>query len=338
MCLLLARKLYINFMKSSAFLLSISLIVLFSACAIQQNRLQSKKGEGLPNATPISASLYCDKTEVTNFNWLEYLYWLDRCFGEDSEEYKNALPKDVWHDVKCLTNRDENEYFRDPMYQNYPVVGITQEQANAFSQWRSDRVFEFLLIKNGVLDFDVTQNADRYFTIAKYFKGEYLTPVSQTDSTNFRLVAPDTSLLYPYYRLPTLDERIMVLDYVDSTEYSYHLRFPKKEAKAAETIPLFQMAIKVCDSSALEPIGSQWKMHKEPTRYVDEGIYDDKRIAILYNVRGNVAEWSSEPNITFGGGWPHNIHYTLKNDTLSADAANAWTGFRCVAEWKKYTP
>ena len=44
------------------------------------------------------ASFYMDESEVSNKNWLEYVYWVNRVFGKDYPEVvKNSLPDTlVW--------------------------------------------------------------------------------------------------------------------------------------------------------------------------------------------------------------------------------------------------
>ncbi|MBK8347024.1 MAG: hypothetical protein IPL08_05145 [Saprospiraceae bacterium] len=53
-------------------------------------------------------------------------------------------------------------------------------------------------------------------------------------------------------------------------------------------------------------------------------------------MRGNVSEWSSEENITFGGGWLDKREKILTTDTFHVDKQNSWTGFRNVCEWKQW--
>jgi len=67
--------------------------------------------------------------------------------GKSSEKYLNALPDStVWEDLPFV-----NFYLRHPAYINYPVVGISYEQAVIYCRWRTDRVkeyFEILKQKN----------------------------------------------------------------------------------------------------------------------------------------------------------------------------------------------
>ncbi|MEO8795372.1 MAG: SUMF1/EgtB/PvdO family nonheme iron enzyme [Daejeonella sp.] len=98
------------------------------------------------------ASFYMDETEVANVDWLEYLYWINRNFPEDREYYYNALPDTlVWRQPLSYNEPYVNNYLRHPAFQDYPVVGVTWEQANAYCEWRTDRVNEEILRSRGIL-------------------------------------------------------------------------------------------------------------------------------------------------------------------------------------------
>lgn len=98
------------------------------------------------------ASFYMDETEVSNVDWLEYMYWIKRNFNEDREYYYGAIPDTlVWRRPLSYNEPYVNNYLRHPAYQDYPVVGITWEQANAYCEWRTDRVNEQILRERGAL-------------------------------------------------------------------------------------------------------------------------------------------------------------------------------------------
>ncbi|MGB4774130.1 MAG: SUMF1/EgtB/PvdO family nonheme iron enzyme [Daejeonella sp.] len=98
------------------------------------------------------ASFYMDETEVSNVDWLEYLYWIRTKFPEDREYYYNALPDTlVWRRPLSYNEPYVNNYLRHPAYQDYPVVGVTWEQANEYCEWRTDRVNEEILRNNNYL-------------------------------------------------------------------------------------------------------------------------------------------------------------------------------------------
>jgi len=98
------------------------------------------------------ASFYMDETEVSNVDWLEYLYWIRRNFPQDREYYYNALPDTlVWRRPLSYNEPYVDNYLRHPAYQEYPVVGVTWEQANQYAEWRTDRVNEEILRSKGAL-------------------------------------------------------------------------------------------------------------------------------------------------------------------------------------------
>lgn len=98
------------------------------------------------------ASFYMDETEVSNLDWREYLNWIRTNFPDDYEYYYNALPDSlVWRRPLSYNEPYVTNYFRHPAFQDYPVVGISWEQANAYCEWRTDRVNEQILRDRGAL-------------------------------------------------------------------------------------------------------------------------------------------------------------------------------------------
>ena len=59
-------------------------------------------------------------------------------------------------------------YLRHPAYRDYPVVGVSWLQANDFCKWRTDRVNEFVLIREGLLEQNANQQNEPFTTDA-YF-------------------------------------------------------------------------------------------------------------------------------------------------------------------------
>lgn len=312
-------------MKRTPIIISsfISLLILSNAFG---QSISNEHSKVTPGCVPINEVLLCDDTEITNFNWLEYQFWTKRAFGADSEEYKSTLiSQDTWSLIECGDSL-KGEYLRHPIFRNHPVVGVTQEQARDFSQWRSDRVFEYQLIKDGEIDFLKNQPIGQHFTIERYFKGAFIARMG--DSSNFEdiRIVPDLTRMYPDYRLPTLDERLLVLDYIDSTDFIYNEKRAKEYEKWRSTNLPFQLAIAPCDDS----------LAFYPTRSVDNVPFKKNKFNMIIDSRGNVAEWGAEKEVTYGGGWSHNVEYVMKNDVIYSESANPWTGFRNVCTWKHW--
>jgi gliding motility-associated lipoprotein GldJ len=178
-------------------------------------------------------SFYMDETEVTNFMYLEYLQWLKNVFPPTEEIYKNiyagAVPDTlVWRNRLGYSDNMTNNYLRHPAYASYPVVGVNWIQANEFSKWRTDRVNEALLEKNGYLKKNAKTNdvnADKLFNTETYFASPALSyggdetivlknkqamasKNAKVKSNGIKTIVNvyaqrSTGLLLPEYRLPT---------------------------------------------------------------------------------------------------------------------------------------
>ncbi len=161
------------------------------------------------------SSFYMDQTEVTNFQWLEYLYWISRAYESYPMVYKNALPDTLcWRSPLAFNEKYVDYYLRHPAYRDYPVVGVSWLQANDFCKWRTDRVNEYILVREGILDWNVEQKDDATFNTDAYYAGQYEEGVARNvedlDPSNIegkklgsRIIRMEDGILLPRYRLPT---------------------------------------------------------------------------------------------------------------------------------------
>ncbi len=170
-------------------------------------------------------SFYMDETEVTNFMYTEYLFWLKTIFPPTDENYKNiyvgALPDTlVWRNRLGYNETMTNNYLRHPAYANYPVVGVNWIQAVEFSKWRTDRVNEAILERDGYLkkDSKITEaKAESTFSTESYlaspsttyggneelvYKGQRNKLAGKEDAKNV-YAQRTTGNILPEYRLPT---------------------------------------------------------------------------------------------------------------------------------------
>lgn len=104
-------------------------------------------------------SFFMDETEVTNVMYAEYLFWLKAVYPPTEENYKHiyngAIPDTlVWRNRLGYNETMTNNYLRHPAYADYPVVGVNWIQATEFCDWRTNRVNENILEREGYLKKD----------------------------------------------------------------------------------------------------------------------------------------------------------------------------------------
>ncbi len=162
----------------------------------------------LPRRVTVS-SFYMDETEVSNIDYREYLYWVNRVFAESYPEVvADALPDTlVWLEELAYNEPFVETYFRHPSYNNYPVVGVSWRQATEYCRWRTDRVNEMLLIERGILNTNPDQKDEDNFNTDAYLLGQYEGDVRKNlkdlRTGGERPVRFEDGILLPSYRLPT---------------------------------------------------------------------------------------------------------------------------------------
>jgi gliding motility-associated lipoprotein GldJ len=259
--------------------------------------------DNMPRQVTVS-SFYMDQTEVSNLDYREYIYWLNRIYGIDYPTViQKALPDTlVWRDRLAYNEPLVQTYFRHPSYQNYPVVGVSWLQANDYALWRTDRVNENILIEAGILDYDPDQKDENNFNTEAYLAGQYEGLVNEgmqdldPNGTGIRNVRFEDGLMLPNYRLPTEAEwEYAALGLIGNTLYNRVVErreFPwngdgvrTDEGKYyGSFVTNFKrgsgdymgVAGNLNDGAAIPaPVGSYW-----PNDYG------------LYNMAGNVSEWT----------------------------------------------
>jgi gliding motility-associated lipoprotein GldJ len=178
----------------------------------------------IPRRVTVS-SYYLDETEVTNFNWCEYLYWIGRTYVSHPLIRKKALPDTlIWREKLGYLEPYVDYYLRHPAYRDYPVVGVNWMQCNDFCAWRTDRVNEYILIREGVLEWNPNQQ-DEPFNTDSYYAKQYAEAPNKQGADQFlpnlnpdsaptgkkgkkkkygeRTVGMSDGIMLPRYRLPT---------------------------------------------------------------------------------------------------------------------------------------
>jgi gliding motility-associated lipoprotein GldJ len=169
-------------------------------------------------------SFYMDETEVTNVMYLEYLDYLKSVYPPEDPRYANiyegALPDTlVWRNRLGFNETMTNNYLRHPAYAEYPVVGVNWVQATQFAEWRTDRVNEAMLEREGYLAEDVkyramngeiggTFSTEAYLNNPKsVYGGQIDTLMGKMQKDSMPTFAKrSTGIIMPEYRLPTETE------------------------------------------------------------------------------------------------------------------------------------
>lgn len=121
-----------------------------------------------PGAIKINDTLFIDQYEVSNITYREFLFSMKNIFGKNSPLYTTMLPESkVWSSIKhieCGTEiidlnpatieMLESTYHRSYMFNNFPVVGVSFQQAKNFCTWRTNAVNAHLLEQAGQIKKD----------------------------------------------------------------------------------------------------------------------------------------------------------------------------------------
>lgn len=167
-------------------------------------------------------SLLISTRPVTNREYIIYLLWLNNVDGLDYPEvFYNAVPglsqteldKYLYESnysantfdaiLKCSKPYLMN-YFFNPKYIDYPVVGVSWLQASRYCKWLSDRFNEYKLIRDGYFMPDPMQSNEECFVTESYLADQYF-GIRNKAKENVTLKWNDR-LLTPAFRLPTARE------------------------------------------------------------------------------------------------------------------------------------
>jgi len=257
--------------------------------------------DNMPRRATVS-SYYLDETEVANVHWLEYIYWLNRVFGTDYPEvYRNALPDTlVWRDRLAFNEPYIEHYLRHPAFKDYPVVGVNWLQASDFCAWRTDRVNEQILIREGILRVNPAQVNEDNFNTDAYLAGQYeglvRSPLNDLNPNNdTRKVRMEDGILLPRYRLPTEAEwEFAAIGLVGNTVY--------ENVNERKLYPWNGHSVRNPEDKWQGEMLANFKRGRGDNMGVAGRLNDNADITApvysyvpndygLYNMAGNVAEW-----------------------------------------------
>ena len=248
--------------------------------------------------TKIAPNLGVDKSEITHFNWEEFLNYQKQFYGENSPEYRDNLP-DTTLVKKGECEHYNSEKYKHPAYREMPMIGITQQQAQNYTTWRTNRVFENFLIENGYLK--RIENAPiGDFTVEKYFTNNLI------DYTSNKL---EKFPFYPSYSIPSI---------TDYNIFEIEIRNNRPPFKAKE----IKMQLEIDSISFCNLFDDRIsKLEKDKSN-------------TFYYLRSGVAEWTSEKDMLINGSLEKNALFK-KGEAYNASNFQ-YIGFRNKVEWKKW--
>lgn len=273
-----------------------------------------------PGTIAVNDSLFCDRTEASNFYWLEYEYWVKTVMGQGSTvDSATGMDTTGWWQYTGAGN--QYSYLRHPAYLDFPVVGVTYQQAITYSAWRSDRVMELMLIGAGIIEERTGQTADSRFTIEGFYA---------TDSLKAYHHLP-----YPDYSLPTYEEWQIALNASDSLAMA-NLKECKGTKKADYVGPFFLYCADQVLGDRFVVNSIEQHDHRSPEHIVKTDCFNCPG-NIIWHMRGNVAELSAVPTQVLGGAWSNTLDTILLDQPFPSNAPHFTTGFRNVCRWRKWT-
>ena len=270
-------------MTPKAFLFSSFLLV--TICSFAQKKTKNAP----PGTTRINDTLYVDEFEVANVHWREYIYYLQKF---DSLNYENGLPDTaVWVSDTAFSPMSEY-YFRHPGFNNYPVVGISYEQAVEFCKWRTFAA-----------------------NLAHYIK--------ESGIKNWQQHLADPFPIKFYYRLPTKEEwEILASGKLSKDKYPYgydsiYIKWKKNYAKSFNC--------KYPNDKPVDPHSPDRAYYTASTKSFLPNSSG------TYNMIGNVAEMIAGKGIAKGGSFIHPVDSCKIIFDQHYSKPEKWLGFRCVA-------
>jgi len=89
-----------------------------------------------PHSVPVYKKIYLDATEVANIHYQEFLHFIERDSGQDIHDLY----------VPVLDENYMNNYFNNPEFYFFPVVGINLESARTYCDWKAQNLNEGLKV------------------------------------------------------------------------------------------------------------------------------------------------------------------------------------------------
>ncbi len=260
-------------------------------------------------------SFYMDETEVTNAMYREYLDYLKYVYPPEQDQFKgvynSALPDTlVWRNRLSYNEDLVVNYLRHPAFDEFPVVGVSWIQATQYAKWRTDRVNEAILEREGFLSkeakFSPQNGENPAFDTEAYLINPKTAYGGKIDSLQGKM-KKDTinvfakisyGVLLPEYRLPTETEWEYAAqaqsgdreynNYKGRKKYPWDSEYTRNNDKRGLGDQLANFKIAKGDYGGISGWSDDGGAITVETKYHSPNSFG------LYGMGGNVAEWVAD--------------------------------------------
>jgi len=252
--------------------------------------------------TKVNSFFMCDH-EVSN---AEYAFFLNEICSSDSNLFNQLLPDTtVWEKTHTYSMPYMRYYFAHPAYRNFPVVGVTHYQAQAYCQW---------------LTKFYNQNEKRKFAEVKF-------RLPKKDEWVFAASEGLSSQIFPWKGIETSNkDGLFLANFLRVRQGDVKREAIEREDTNGQISKQELFIVSNTDGIHLSMDGSF--ITTEVNSYWPNGYG-------LYNMGGNVEEYVEEFGITKGGSWNDPGYYMRNLVEQSYDSStltSAERGFRVAME------